>query len=113
MLKLFRTMSTEKKLLKVFVYGTLKTSLPNHYWLKDTENGSADYLCDGKTITKYPLIIATKFNIPFLLNVPNTGHSINGEIYTIDKSMLLHLDKLEDYPKLYDREIIKIQGADG
>lgn len=112
-MSIIRTMSAERNLFKVFVYGTLKKSLPNHYWLKDPENGYAKYQCDGKTITKFPLIIATKYNIPFLLNVPETGNNINGEIYLINESMLHNLDKLEDYPQLYDREINKIEGSDG
>lgn len=48
-------------------------------------------------------MIASKFNIPFLLNVPSQGEKIKGEIYAINKQKLLHLDVLEDYPKLYTR----------
>lgn len=97
----------------VFVYGTLKNGQPNHHWLTNVENGSAEFICSGQTATKFPLIIATKYNIPFLLNVPETGHNINGEIYSVDEKMLSNLDVLEDYPEIYDRNIFKINGTDG
>lgn len=106
-------MSAERNLIKVFVYGTLKRSMPNHYWLQDTNSGYARFNCDGKTETKFPLIVATKCNIPFLLNVPGAGNHVKGEIFSVCESMLKHLDVLEEYPELYDREIHKINGSDG
>lgn len=106
-------MTTVKQLFKVFVYGTLKKGEPNHHWLTTECNGLANFVCNGKTIAKFPLIIATKYNIPFLLNAPQTGHNITGEIYSIDEKMLANLDELEDYPKLYDRNIFQVNGSDG
>lgn len=106
-------MTTVKQLFKVFVYGTLKKGEPNYHWLTTEDNGLAQFMCNGKTIEKFPLIVATKYNIPFLLNVPETGHNINGEIYSIDEKMFANLDELEDYPKLYDRNIFQINGSDG
>lgn len=70
-------------------------------------------MCSGKTDIKFPLIVATKYNVPFLLNVPGTGHNVHGEIYSIDDTMLSNLDELEDYPALYDRNIFKVNGSDG
>lgn len=60
--------------MKVFVYGTLKSGEPNHHWLTDLENGHASFVGAGKTIAKYPLVIASKYNIPFLLDVPGQGN---------------------------------------
>lgn len=97
----------------VFVYGTLKRNEPNHNWLTESSNGFAKHICNGSTRDLFPLIIATKFNIPFLLNLPGTGHKINGEIYTVDEKMLKNLDELEDYPKLYDRILLNMDGCDG
>lgn len=56
------------------------------------------------------MVIASKYNIPFLLDLPNQGHLIQGEIYQVNEEKLKHLDVLEDYPKLYKRrlECIKI-----
>jgi len=58
---------------RVFVYGTLKRGEPNHGIIKDTANGHAKFLGFGRTTIPYPLLIATKYNIPFLLKKPNTG----------------------------------------
>lgn len=90
-------------LRRVFVYGTLKKGEPNHHWLTDATNGRARFIAQGRTTERYPLIIATRYNIPFLLDVPGKGHFVVGEIYEIDDRMLGRLDVLEDYPKLYDR----------
>ncbi|XP_018044575.1 PREDICTED: putative gamma-glutamylcyclotransferase CG2811 isoform X3 [Atta colombica] len=73
---------------RVFVYGTLKQSEPNHGLMKDTANGYAKFLGLGKTTVQYPLVIATKYNIPFLLKKPNTGN---------------RLDELEEHPQFYER----------
>lgn len=59
---------------RVFVYGTLKRGEPNHGIIKDVANGYAKFLGVGKTTTSYPLVIATKYNIPFLLKKPNVGN---------------------------------------
>ena len=56
--------------VNVFVYGTLKTGEPNHYWLEEassTYNATVERVGDGVTRDKLPLIIATEFNIPMLL----------------------------------------------
>lgn len=100
-------------LSKVFVYGTLKNAQPNHYWLTDTGNGSAEFLAHGKTKNQFPLVIGTQYNVPFLLNKPGVGCRINGEIYNICSSMLAKLDILEDYPRLYDRQIQDVVTDDG
>ncbi|CAH1404000.1 unnamed protein product [Nezara viridula] len=94
---------------KVFVYGTLKTNEPNHHWLSNTENGNSNYLGEGTTLQKYPLIIGTQYNIPFLLDKPGVGNNVIGEVYDIDEKMLLNLDILEDYPKFYERSVIPIK----
>lgn len=62
---------------RVFLYGTLKRGEPNHELIRDTANGYAKFLGIGKTKNKYPLVIATRFNIPFLLHKPGVGHVSN------------------------------------
>lgn len=57
----------------VFVYGTLKKNQPNYYHLNNTENGVAEFRSVAKTIKKYPLVISTKYNIPFLLENEGVG----------------------------------------
>ena len=60
---------------------------------------------------RYPLVIASRFNCPFLLDLPNINNAknIQGEIYEIDVQKLKHLDILEDYPKLYTRRKERIR----
>lgn len=57
---------------KVFVYGTLKKQEPNHHWFSKDNNGYYKFICNAETIEKYPLIIGTRYNIPFLLYSPGT-----------------------------------------
>lgn len=89
----------------VFVYGTLKKGQPNHDWLNKPENGYSKFIANGSTTEKYPLIIATRYNIPFLLNSPGTGYNVLGEVYEIDEKMLSKLDELEDHPDYYVRRL--------
>ncbi|CAO1368691.1 unnamed protein product [Diamesa tonsa] len=95
------------QLKKVFVYGTLKRGEPNHHWLTKKDNGYSNYLSNAVTTQKYPLVVGTRYNIPFLLNKPGDGNYVMGEIYEVDDQMMSKLDVLEDYPKFYDREIQK------
>lgn len=101
-----------KLLTNVFVYGTLKRDQPNHHWISASmsdsaadanANGTAAFVGCGRTLRKYPLVIGTRYNIPFLLARPDTGHLVHGEVYAIDEAKLAHLDVLEDYPKFYGR----------
>lgn len=94
--------------IKVFVYGTLKRGEPNSKWLTNLENGFSRFLTAGKTTEKYPLVIGTRYNIPFLLNKPGVGNIVVGEVFEIDEKMFSRLDILEDYPAFYNREIREI-----
>lgn len=93
---------------KVFVYGTLKRGEPNHSWFKK-ENGFSKFLGIGTTLTQYPLIIGTQYNIPFILHEPGVGNNISGEVYEVDEKMLSNLDILEDHPNFYERSITDIK----
>lgn len=91
-----------------------------------------------QTVQKFPMIIDTPWNIPFLLDVdfktdpkyisnatPKTSDlrhsikqpvsigkhfsSIKGEIYKVDDLMLSKLDILEGYPEFYSRKIISCE----
>ncbi|XP_014212003.1 putative gamma-glutamylcyclotransferase CG2811 isoform X2 [Copidosoma floridanum] len=90
-------------LQRVFVYGTLKRGEPNHSLLTSAEKGYSKFLGLGKTLLKYPLVIATKYNIPFLLKRPGVGNQIIGEVYDVDSKMLKSLDELEEHPNFYVR----------
>lgn len=99
-----------QSLRRVFVYGTLKKGEPNHHWLTNREkNGVSRFVARGSTVVKFPLVIGTRYNIPFLLARPGVGHHIQGEIYEVDDQMFGKLDELEDYPRYYDRELQQIK----
>lgn len=103
-----------KDLINVFVYGTLKRGEPNHQWLTESEHGQpATFIGSGRTVRKYPLVIGTQFNVPFLLDQPGTGHQIEGELYAVDEAKLAHLDVLEAYPQFYGREVWDIELISG
>ncbi|XP_017287102.1 gamma-glutamylaminecyclotransferase C isoform X2 [Kryptolebias marmoratus] len=87
----------------VFVYGTLKKGQPNHHYMMDSSNGKATFVATAITAQKYPLVIAGKYNIPFLLNLPGRGLRVHGEVYEVDKKMLGFLDEFECVPGMYQR----------
>ena len=94
----------------VFTYGTLKRGEPNHYLIQPelAPKGKSLLIGTGTTQNKFPLVIATKYNIPHLLDNPGVGNFVTGEVYSVDKSMLDELDILEGIPKHYQRRQEKI-----
>lgn len=97
----------------VFVYGTLKKNEPNNHVISDTKTGCHEFISSAKTIPKYTLVVGTKFNIPFCLEIKNKGNQIVGEVYKIDSKKLEVLDELEGYPKFYTRKLIDVICEDG
>lgn len=96
--------------VNVFVYGTLKRGQPNNYWMTDATPGSpARFLGTGKMVLEHPLVIATRYNVPFLLDQPGTGKRVQGEVYSVDAQRLAHLDELERYPEFYTRKVLDIE----
>lgn len=75
----------------------------------DSSNGKTEFLATACTTQKYPLVIATKHNIPFLLNIPGNGHRVQGEIYKVDEQMLKFLDDFEVVPTMYQRTPIMVE----
>ncbi|XP_078258341.1 gamma-glutamylaminecyclotransferase-like [Rhinoraja longicauda] len=93
----------------VFVYGTLKQGQPNHHYMISGIKGRGKLCGRGITKDKYPLVIAGKYNIPFMLNEPGSGQEVNGEIYTVNSPLLQFLDEFEICPEMYQREQVKIR----
>lgn len=58
----------------VFVYGTLKAGEPNCGVLTDAKNGTCTFLGKGTTVKNWPLVIASSFNIPYLLHCEGRGY---------------------------------------
>jgi gamma-glutamylcyclotransferase (GGCT)/AIG2-like uncharacterized protein YtfP len=82
-----------------FVYGTLKHGFSNHWLIEDVVgSGHAHFLGVAKTKQRFPLVCGP-FQVPFLLNMPNSGLQVEGELYAVDQSALERLDELEGVSK--------------
>ncbi|GFU15704.1 gamma-glutamylaminecyclotransferase [Nephila pilipes] len=93
----------------VFVYGTLKKYEPNHDLVADPLKGKAFFDGMARTVQKYPLVIASRYNIPYLLYRAGVGKHVVGELYRIDEAMLAVMDELECNGKYYHRIQIEVQ----
>ena len=62
---------------RIFVYGTLKRGHPNYSRFLDPAAkymyGVAEFVGVAKLVNKYPLVIASRYNIPFLLSAEGKG----------------------------------------
>ncbi|XP_072031180.1 gamma-glutamylaminecyclotransferase-like [Amphiura filiformis] len=92
----------------VFTYGTLKNGQPNHELMTKSEKGHATFVGEAKTVEKWPLVVASEFNIPFVLDKPGVGHHILGEVYRVDEEMLHILDEVERCPEWYQRKCLTV-----
>ncbi|CAG2109677.1 unnamed protein product [Medioppia subpectinata] len=69
----------------------------------EREKGIAEFVGKGQTVDKWPLVISSKYNIPYLLNKKDFGKRICGEIYSVDDKMRDFLDDFESHPSYYRR----------
>ncbi|XP_070175014.1 gamma-glutamylaminecyclotransferase-like isoform X2 [Littorina saxatilis] len=97
----FVRMSADEHLM--FVYGTLKRDQPNNHFILKKDIGHAEFVASGKTVKKYPLVIAGSYNIPYLLYVPGQGHQVQGDIYRVDLKKRNFMDEFESHPTYYER----------
>ncbi|XP_065183526.1 gamma-glutamylaminecyclotransferase-like [Sycon ciliatum] len=98
----------------VFVYGTLKRGQPNYAkYTADRSNGRvAQFVSRAETEKCYPLIVASRYNIPCLLPAESQGKHVIGEMYRINDAMLLHMDSLEGCPRYYERHSLSVRLLD-
>jgi gamma-glutamylcyclotransferase (GGCT)/AIG2-like uncharacterized protein YtfP len=98
----------------VFVYGTLKRGQANHQWLEGASFAGETQLA-GATLYDmgpFPMVIAAAaFSSPDSSPDSATPGGVHGEVYVIDGPALERLDRLEGYPRLYDRRVLFL--ADG
>lgn len=118
---------SESSQRRVFIYGTLKKNEPNGVELS---NRNAIFIGHGTTVDKWPLVVGTSVNIPFILNKKGFGkvssaasaislavnfydffhQQIHGEIYQIDQSTKQFLDEFEQVDQgLYSCRTIQVQ----
>ena len=59
----------------IFVYGTLKRGQPNHdaYTANRSNGRTAEFAGAAETAKCYPLVVATRYNIPFMLPAEGLG----------------------------------------
>ncbi|GFR18851.1 gamma-glutamylaminecyclotransferase [Trichonephila clavata] len=93
----------------MFVYGTLKRNEPNYDLVADPSKGKALFEGMARTVQKYPLVIASRYNIPFLLYREGVGKNVIGELYKVDEAMLVVMDELECNGRYYQRIQIEVQ----
>ena len=123
----------------VFVYGSLKKGEPNHPWITNPKHGKAKFWAKGQLVRPHPLIISSRYNIPYMLDAPGVGKYVKGafrcsendslvafpvsvtvffspgilgEIYNVDDNMLKSLDVIEDAPNYYIRRQEEIDLVD-
>ena len=82
---------------RVFVYGTLLRGEANHHLL-----AGAAFLGRHRTAACFALLRVGA--CPGA--VRGGGSAIRGEVFRVDSAGLRRLDRLEEYPRLYDRELI-------
>ena len=87
-----------------FVYGTLKKNQSNH-WLINEVRGKFVSKC--KTVYKHPMYQLNQ-PFPYLDDVQDKGHVIQGELYEIHKKFEDRLDDFEGVPDLYKKGLIKV-----
>ncbi|XP_055947086.1 uncharacterized protein LOC129980729 [Argiope bruennichi] len=92
----------------IFVYGTLKRNEPNHDLVTDSSKGKAIFEAMARTVQKFPLVIASRYNIPYLL-YKGVGKHVIGELYKVDDAMLERMDELECNGKYYNRIKVEVQ----
>ena len=90
--------------LLLFVYGTLKRGKKNHYALVN-----AHYLNESCTSPDYLLVDLGPY--PGMVEKPQEGFSVQGELFEIPCKLIIELDKIEDAPFLFNLELITL--ADG
>ncbi|KAK9927962.1 hypothetical protein M0R45_025121 [Rubus argutus] len=79
----------------IFSYGTLKRGFHNHKLTKELISQD-DAVFIGPYITRhtYPLVCGP-YGLPYLINLPGSGHRIKGELYAVSTPGLARFDELE------------------
>lgn len=89
----------------IYVYGTLKRGYGNNRLLT-----SSTFLREARLAPKYKLYDVGWF--PGLIEAPDNGVAVTGELWEVDDATLRRLDALEGVPFLYDRVFLDVDGAE-
>lgn len=88
----------------LFVYGTLMRGESAHSLL----GSGALFVAEAHTEPQFTLVDMGEY--PALLNGGATA--VRGELYEIDAALLPALDRYEDVPQMYERQLIAVQGRE-
>jgi gamma-glutamylcyclotransferase (GGCT)/AIG2-like uncharacterized protein YtfP len=90
----------------LFVYGTLKRGLCNHALLAGQQ-----FVGEARSLPHYRLYDSGPY--PCLVEDPQRGVAVRGEIWRVDEATLAHLDEFECVQHLFDRREIHIENLAG
>lgn len=90
-------------LCRIFVYGSLRRGGYNHGLLR-----RARFLGYERTAREYTMVDLGRY--PGVLS--GGGTAVLGEVYAVSAATISRLDRLEDYPRSYDRRRIPTRSGD-
>jgi gamma-glutamylaminecyclotransferase len=76
---------------KIFIHGTLKRGFQNHHLVAQHMR----FLLEAKTIEPRPLVVGGRWFSPYLINEPEIGCRVIGEVFETNDEGLALLDNLE------------------
>ncbi|MED6112032.1 hypothetical protein PIB30_057964 [Stylosanthes scabra] len=79
----------------IFVYGTLKRGLPNYPLMEELMAGNDVVLVGSYTTSEAHPLVLGPYGIPYLINLPGSGHRVKGEVYSASDRALSLLDDFE------------------
>ena len=91
--------------IRVFVYGTLKRGDSRHHWLDGQR-----FLGLATTLPRYRMYNVGTY--PGLIESPNDGLAIRGEVWEVTPECLTTLDDVEGIDEgLYRRDVIQLEAG--
>jgi gamma-glutamylaminecyclotransferase len=95
---------------RIFAFGTLKRGFPLHR----EGLARANYLGDGRTVERFPMLIAGPWFAPMMLNRPGSGFRVHGELYEIEDAQLAIIDALESIGQPgNERIVVEVELSEG
>jgi gamma-glutamylcyclotransferase (GGCT)/AIG2-like uncharacterized protein YtfP len=90
----------------LFVYGTLRRGLPSNSLLAGQQ-----FLGEARSLPHYRLYDAGPY--PCLVEDPQQGVAVRGEVWRVDEATLARLDEYEGVPHLFVRREIDLESIAG
>jgi len=97
-------LSRRTRPVRIFVYGTLTRGQGAHHYLENAKY-AGEYMLPDYGMYDLGCFPGIKYM--------GSGHGVIGEVYEIDKDMLLRMDRYEGEGSLYNREEVYVYNASG